>query len=215
MEELADLRRQRAVAFDAFKVLAEKDVLDPAELTDFADKEKAIRAFDERIVRARQALELAAASAVPVAGQNATVAATLETDPYVKTRSLVLGGAIRMLIAGDGNLYTARQVAQEKYGESHPVTRALVTSVGASGGLIVPPDYVNEVIELLRAKAVVRASNSSRDPDAPRHDDTARPGFGGVGGLRRRRCEDRRFAADAERHRGQLQEADRTGARQQ
>jgi HK97 family phage major capsid protein len=164
MERLADLRRQRAVAFDAFKVLAEKDVLDPAELTDFADKEKAIRAFDERIVRARQAQELAAASAVPVAGQNATVAATLETDPYVKTRSLVLGGAIRMLVVGDGNIYNARSASIEAHGESHPITRALITSVGASGGFIVPPDYMNEIIELLRPLSVVRASNPRTIP---------------------------------------------------
>ena len=160
VQKIADLRKQRAVAFDAFKALGEKEVLSTEEQTEFSTHHAAIRAFDDQIKRAQAVQEAAAASAQPSPGQDpARAPASPETDPYLKTRSLVLGGAIRMLIAGDGNLYTARQVAQEKYGESHPVTRALVTSVGASGGLIVPPDYVNEVIELLRAKAVVRASN--------------------------------------------------------
>src|SRR5271169_5428667 len=129
MEKLADLRKQRGLVFDAFKVLAEKDVLNDAEKIDFTDKEKAIRAFDEQIARVKRMHELGAASAVPVAGQAANVPAALENDPYVKTRSLVIGGAVRMLVHGDGNLYTARSASIELHGEQHPITRALITSV--------------------------------------------------------------------------------------
>ena len=39
------------------------------------------------------------------------------------------------------------------------MTRALVASTGPAGGFIVPPDYINEIIELLRPLAVVRGSN--------------------------------------------------------
>jgi HK97 family phage major capsid protein len=52
----------------------------------------------------------------------------------------------------------ARQVAQDQYGEAHPVTRALVVSTATAGGFIVPPDYHAEIIELLRAQAVIRAA---------------------------------------------------------
>jgi HK97 family phage major capsid protein len=44
------------------------------------------------------------------------------------------------------------------YGENHPVTRALIAGSGTAGGFIIPPDYMNEIIELLRPIAVVRGS---------------------------------------------------------
>lgn len=155
MEKLADLRKQRAVAYDAFKVLSEKETLTPAELTDFTDKEKAVRAFDENIERVKRAQALSAETAQPVAGQDG-VPAALENDRYVKERSLVVGALCRMHSIYRGDLAQAQAFASKTYGERHPVSRALVTSVGASGGFIVPPDYMNEVIELLRARAVVR-----------------------------------------------------------
>jgi HK97 family phage major capsid protein len=178
MEKIADLRRQRAAAFDAFKVLADKPELTDAERTDYTDKEKAIRAFDDQIKRAQSAQALSGASAQPVDGQQPRIRvhATPETDPYVNddaamliatrkgampgsARSLVLGGMIQMAAAGNGNIMLARQAAVDTYGEAHPVTRALIVSTGAAGGFIVPPDYMNEIIELLRPQSVVRASN--------------------------------------------------------
>ena len=83
----------------------------------------------------------------------------MEADRYVKERSLVIGAAAKMMAYGGGNLFNARQASHEVYGENHPVTRALVASTGPAGGFIVPPDYMNEVIELLRPAAVVRGSN--------------------------------------------------------
>ena len=156
--KLADLRKQRAAAFDAFKALAEQPTLSEAEQSDYADKETAVRAFDEQITRAKVAQDLAGVSAEPVAGQAPTVAAAPETDKYAKERSLVLGGAIKMLGLGGGSIYQARAAAIEIYGESHPVTRALITSTGTSGGFLVPPDVMPGVIELLRARAVVRSA---------------------------------------------------------
>jgi HK97 family phage major capsid protein len=156
--KLADLRKQRAAAFDGFKALAEQPTLSDAEQVDYADKEQAVRAFDEQITRAKVAQDLAGASAEPVAGQLPTVATAPETDKYTKERSLVLGGAIKMLGLGGGSIYQARASALEVYGESHPVTRALITSAGTSGGFLVPPDVMPGVIELLRARAVVRSA---------------------------------------------------------
>jgi HK97 family phage major capsid protein len=159
-QKLADLRRDRATAFDAFKALAEKPTLTAAEQVDFPNREKAVREFDAQIARHVTLNELAALTAHPVAGQEPrTVAATVETDRYVREKSLVIGACIRSLGAGGGSLINARQVATEWYGERHPVTRALGVSTGAGGGFIVPPDYVNEIIELLRPLAQVRASN--------------------------------------------------------
>ena len=47
---LAELRRQRAVAFDEFKALAEKPVLTEAEQLDCAEAEEVVREFDEAII---------------------------------------------------------------------------------------------------------------------------------------------------------------------
>jgi HK97 family phage major capsid protein len=70
-------------------------------------------------------------------------------------KGLVLGGLIKMM-ALSGNRHFAAIEAKKLYGDRHPVTKALEVSSGAAGGLIVPPDYVAELIELLRARAVVR-----------------------------------------------------------
>ena len=157
MTKLAELRKQRAAAFDAFNVLAQKENLTEAETADYASKETAVRALDDQIVRAKAASDLAGSTAQPVAGQP-TVAAAPETDRYVKERSLVIGGITKMLAVGGGSIYGARTAAIELYGESHPVTRALAVTVGSSGGFTVPEDYMAEIIPLLRAAAVVRSA---------------------------------------------------------
>ena len=161
MPKVADLMQQRARAFDEFKALAEKVTLTEAEQADYDTRKRAVTDLDAQIGRAREMQALAAGTAQPVAGQDQSetkVPATVETDRYVKVRSLVIGGAAKMMAYGGGNLFNARQASIEGYGESHPVTRALVASTGPAGGFIVPPDYVNEVVELLRPMAVVRGA---------------------------------------------------------
>lgn len=156
---IAQLVAKRAAAFDAFKVLADKEALTKEEEADYDVKKRAVEDLDGQIKRAKEAQALAASSAQPVAGQeNGTVAAAPETDRYVREKSLVIGGAMKMLGRSGGIISVARSDAIELYGESHPVTRALVTSQGSAGGFIVPPDYMNEIIELLRPLAVVRGA---------------------------------------------------------
>lgn len=162
MPKIAELLQQRARAFDEFKVLAEKPSLTEEEQADYETKKRAVTDLDAQITRAKEAQTLSAGTAQPVAGQETherKVAATVEADRYVKERSLVIGAAAKMMAYGGGNLFNARQASIEVYGESHPVTRALVASTGPAGGFIVPPDYMNEIIELLRPNAVVRGSN--------------------------------------------------------
>lgn len=171
-----ELIQKRAAAFDLYRPLAEKTELTVEERAEHDRLAAEVDGLDDQLRRAREAQARAAATAQPVAGQDrVTVPASLETSPYANdeaarafarrqgategsARSLVLGGIIKMAAAGHGNLFLARQAAAEAYGEAHPITRALVTSVGSAGGFIVPPDYVNEIIELLRPQAVVRSA---------------------------------------------------------
>lgn len=157
--KMTDLLQKRGAAYDAFKALAEKTDFDPAkDQPDYDAKKKAVTDVDAEIVRYKDAQELAAKSAKPVAGQEQTVPAEVETDKYVKDKTLILGGVAKMIGVGGGNVYGGRQAAKDLYGENHPVTRALNTSQGGSGGLLVPPDVMTEVIPLLRAQAVVRSA---------------------------------------------------------
>lgn len=180
---LVELMKKRAAAYDSFKALADKETLTAEEQTQYETLKRGVQDIDGQITRAREAQELAASTAQPVEGQmdgngmliRATVPAAAETSPYLNdsaarslaekngfiagsARSIVLGGMIQMVSAGGGNLRMAREEAKATYGESHPVTRALNVSAGASGGFIVPPDYMNEIIELLRPETVVRAA---------------------------------------------------------
>jgi len=176
MDRVHDLVIQRAAAFEAFEALATQPELSEAERQLYEQKRDAVETLDDRIKRAREAQAIAARGAQPVEGQQrVALPASVETDPYVSdaaatrlaaqrgfiagsAKSLSIGGVLRMMVAGGGTLWGARQASNEIYGEAHPVTRALIAGTGVSGGFIVPPDYVAEIIELLRPRAVVRAA---------------------------------------------------------
>jgi HK97 family phage major capsid protein len=170
-----ELLEQRAGVYDAYKILAEKPVLSAAERQAYADRKAEIERLSDRIARAQELRAVSVATARPVAGQDPLrVPATVETDPYVSEeaakargltthKGLVVGGIMRM-VGRAGQLFVSpRDIASTLYGDNHPITRAisraLVTAVGGSGGFIVPPDYMAEIIELLRPKAVVRGSD--------------------------------------------------------
>lgn len=160
---ITDLLKKRAAAFDQFKALADKPTLTAEETTDYGAKKRAVEDIDGQIKRAKEAQELSAAGAKPVEGQDAplnrtTSPAAVETDQYVREKSLVIGGAMKMLGRSHGIQRIAAEDSAELYGENHPVTRALVASTGSAGGFIVPPDYMNEIIDLLRPMAVVRGA---------------------------------------------------------
>lgn len=163
---ITDLLKKRAAAFDSFKALADKPTLTEEETTQYNELHRSVQDLDGQITRQREAQALAARSAQPVAGQEApaSVPAAPETDKYVREKSLVIGGTMKLLGRAAGIVSVARADAVALYGENHPVTRALNTSQGSAGGFIVPPDYMNEIIELLRPRAVVRAAGPRNIP---------------------------------------------------
>lgn len=158
MPKIHQLQEERAKAFDAFEAHGRKKDFADADQPEYDRLKAEVLRLDGEITRAKEAQALAAKSAQPAPGQEARVPAAPESDPYVKEKSLLLGGVAKMIGAGNGNIYNARQAAKDVYGEAHPVTKALLTSSGAAGGFIVPPDVMNEIIPLLRAAAVVRAA---------------------------------------------------------
>jgi HK97 family phage major capsid protein len=173
-----ELVKKRAAAFDAFKALADKPTLTAEEQADYDVKHRAVLDLDGQIKRTKDAQALAVETAKSVEGQESVIQAG-DDDPYTsesaaKARGLGTHKGLRAVAcakifdAAGRSVNGAREIAVAQYGERHPITRAfemrrdahtraLITSVGASGGFIVPPDYVNEIIELLRPIAVVRS----------------------------------------------------------
>ena len=167
LKELRDLRA---------KALADAEALANLPEEDFKEKQKDYDALivqaDEitaRIKRVTELNERLAASAQPAVETvekqaDPKVPAALETDKYAKDKSLLLGAFAKTIGLANGNVYGAHTAAKDIYGENHPVTKALVTNIGASGGFIVPPDVMNEIIPLLRAQAVVRSAGPRTMP---------------------------------------------------
>ena len=158
---IKELLAKRATVLDAIKALADKDekAFTTEDQTEFERLRSEAKSLGAAIERKRAADEDLAAHAQPAAGQERkTVPAAAETDMYAKDKTLLLGGMAKSLGMAGGNMFEARRAAAENYGESHPVTKSLVTSSGSAGGLLVPPDVMSEVIPLLRAQAVVRGA---------------------------------------------------------
>jgi hypothetical protein len=123
---ITELVKKRAAAFDQFKALADKPTLTDEERTDYPVRQQAVKDLDDQITRARAAQDLAGSTAQPVEGQEAIATrASVGPDRYERDRSLVVGGAMKMLGRGGGIVQIARQESIALYGENHPVTRAL------------------------------------------------------------------------------------------
>jgi HK97 family phage major capsid protein len=168
--KMADLLVKHSAAMKTLEEIGLKaDFDETKDAAAYAEAKKAVEAVNGEIARLKDLQELSAKTAQPAAGQDVpAVAATVETDRYVKEKSLVFGGMVKMFGKAAGSIHNARLEAKELYGESHPVTKALIVSTGSAGGFIVPPDQMTEIIELLRPKAQVRGAPGIRNIPMPR-----------------------------------------------
>lgn len=189
-EALDPLNAERSTNYSKMKAIGEKSKKDFKTGTDdveFDRLKKSIEAldikieatekeYDAEIKRLQDVQDLERKSAQAVGGQDrSTVPAEAKDDPWtseaaakakglITNKGLVFGGIAKMIGLGGGSFFEARQHAKDIYGESHPITKALLAGVGASGGFMVPPEYINEIIELLRPMAVVRSANPRTMP---------------------------------------------------
>lgn len=194
MEKLHELLAKRGAAKDALIASnAKLEALESKSAKDITVQEKAaikaeqatfdalaaeVKDLDAKIERHKTLQNAERTTAVASVGQeetSKTVYAAVKSDIYTHkeaaearglttNKGLVLAGVARMLGAGMGGVRDAIDIAAKGYGESHPVTKALVAGIGGSGGFIVPPDYINEIIEILRPMSVVRSSNPRTMP---------------------------------------------------
>ena len=172
-----ELRAKRATTFDAFKSIATKADFDAAKDQPEFDRLKGeVEKADAEIKRYLDAQSLEREKAVVVEGQaDSKVYAAVKSDVYTSksaaearglttSAGMTIGGVARALGNGRGSVRDASDWSAKNYGESHPVTKALLAGVGSGGGYMIPPEYINEIIELLRPAAVVRSSNPRTMP---------------------------------------------------
>jgi HK97 family phage major capsid protein len=150
-KKLSELRAKRATLVEKMTVLAGGDAMTEDQIKEFDRYDAEVKALDAQMDAVQKADAAAAASAVPVEGQS-----SVHAEPKEKLHPI--GGMVKAFYHAGGNAMLAAQWAEKNLGESHPVTKALNTSTAAAGGALVPEDFANQVIELLRPQTVVRAS---------------------------------------------------------
>ena len=162
----ADLLAKKATLVDKMTALAGGKTMTVEQAAEFDGLEVEAKSLSGQIERMEKAYALSASTAQPVedgvTGQRG-VYAGVDNDPYKKDKSLCIIGMCKSFNAA-GDIYGARRASADLYGESHPVTKALNVGTGSAGGFIVPPDYLAEIIELLRPQAKVRAAGPRNIP---------------------------------------------------
>lgn len=90
---------------------------------------------------------------------NTAPAPAQETD-----KGLMFGRICRSLAAVKGDRDAAIIWAKKEWGEDDPVIKALEAGESTAGGFIVPPNYSEQMIELLRPTTVMRAMGARTMP---------------------------------------------------
>lgn len=163
--KIAEMRSLRGRVVKRMGVLAALPTLNATQQKAFAKHEADIKNLDAQIARKLKAQALARDGAQPV-GATRSIPAAPETDEYVKDKSLVVGGIVRLAAMSKGNIDSAANLAPRAYGERHPVAdamgkmKALSTGIGSAGGFVVPPDFATSVIALLYPLTVIRKAGA-------------------------------------------------------
>lgn len=165
MDKILALREERAKKVDRMEaILAEADgkTLDEAQSKEFAETRDEIEVIDGKIEKLKIVERLKAQAAVPVEPQKGAdgLPRVIMEDPADKVKGAMFGKFVRALAIGGGKPGESAAVASKMFGEQHPVTKALASAVGSAGGFLVPAEYSGDVIELLRARAVVRRAGA-------------------------------------------------------
>jgi HK97 family phage major capsid protein len=192
--KLHELRRTKQTLKNEYKaIVAKEDELPagdtlPAEDTDrLGSIETELTALDGRIARIETALEMDGGAADPVDSPDAggddkgyTVdadgrytphgygekqsASAIANDPLKGKGFGVARFALGVVMAkGGAGMSGAAAFIERRFGDK-VVARALNTAGVATGGALIPQDFANELIELLRAETVIRKLNPVRIP---------------------------------------------------
>lgn len=166
MSKVLELRRKRAeinAKIQAFAVIEQADgQLNAEQLAEFDQLSAEFKQLGEQLGRLEQAEQMAASTAEQVAGfGNQSAAVHVKKEPKQYLGASVARLAMSVAASG-GNLQDAAKFARNEIGDKE-VAMAIETSSG-SGGALVPVNIQEEVIELLRARTVVRRLGAQEIP---------------------------------------------------
>lgn len=162
---LVDLKAKRHALLGEMKVLNEKSGEEfEAEKYDALKKE--VEALDAEIERKIEFLELEKKSAklvVPAVTEDDTPVPPAGREDIVTVEHKRLDGkgekfgalVLATMAANGGGMKGAHDFLVKKYGRRHEITKTLQAG-STPGSVLVPEDFANEVIELLRDQTVVR-----------------------------------------------------------
>jgi len=162
---LVDLKAKRHALLGEMKVLNEKSGEEfEAEKYDALKKE--VEALDAEIERKIEFLELEKKSAklvVPAVTEDDTPVPPAGREDVVTVEHKRLDGkgekfgalVLATMAANGGGMKGAHDFLVKRYGRRHEITKTLQAG-STPGSVLVPEDFANEVIELLRDQTVVR-----------------------------------------------------------
>lgn len=170
-ERLQSLLAKRAKLVDRMDVLLKatetaaagdgEDVDDEnIELRDFTEDEqkewsqleKDIAEIDKQIERHQKLTTAQAAHAKPMkVGDNPVITG----GEIQRPKGTRMARMARCLVLGKNNPMVAAKIAETKFGDPE-IAKALETSTGEDGGVLVPTQYYEEIIEFLRPASVMR-----------------------------------------------------------
>lgn len=167
MLRIEELRRDQANISAKVKVLADKEAsgqqLSEDELTQFSSLQVEFSEIGEKITRAKAAEQMAADSATPVDSHKGGKSPAIHIKPELKVYTGASLARFAMSVAaGAGDLTIAEKFAANEIGDKS-VAMAITTAAN-TGGALVPENWTNEVIELLRPKTIVRALGAQTVP---------------------------------------------------
>lgn len=166
MSKVLELRRKRAeinAKIQAIAAIEQADgQLNAEQLVEFDQLSAEFKQLGEQLGRLEQAEKMAASTAEPVsvfANKNTAVHVKAEAKQYTGAK---LSRLVMSIAASKGDLAEAAHFARNEIGDND-VAMAIETSAG-SGGALVPQNIRDEVIELLRARTVVRRLGAQTVP---------------------------------------------------
>lgn len=166
MSKILELRRKRAEINAKIQALATLEKTDgqlsAEQLTEFDTLSAEFKQLGEQLSRLESAEQMAAATATQVAtfgNQAPAVQVKQEPKQYLGAK---VSRMVMSIAASKGDLADAAKFARSEIGDNE-VAMAIETSAG-SGGALVPQNIHSEIIELLRARTVVRRLGAQTVP---------------------------------------------------
>ncbi|MFP1683346.1 phage major capsid protein [Alloalcanivorax sp. C16-1] len=166
MIDVNQLRRQRAEINEKIQQLAkveqESGELSAEQMAEFDQLAAEFDELSQKIERAERVAKMHATTAEPVQGPR-TGAPAVHVKPELKQYPGAKAARMAMAVAAAaGDRADAVKFARDEIGDQD-VAMAVETSSG-SGGVLIPQNLYDEVIELLRPKTVVRALGAQTLP---------------------------------------------------